>query len=762
MPISSRPLCVATAVALCVAFSSAAFAQPSISTTAPLGIQPGKATDVKVRGGGLAGVVQLWTSFEAQSARKSDGKNAGEAVFGITVPADATVGIKGVRVAGPGGVSALKLFMVDDLPSVDQKAGNTNPAAAQEIPALTAVDGAVGSLSRHYFKIKAAAGQQLSFEVVARRLGSALDPTLRLLDAKGKELAYSDDDSGLRADCQFSYKFAAAGDYFLELRDIRYQGGANHFFRLRVGDFPCVQTPYPHAIKRGSSATVSFGGKNIEGVQPVKLEVAGDYPLDWINVGAKRAGGKSSGFVSLAVSTTNEAVEAEPNDEQAKATRVNLGDSVNGRIDKKGDADRFVFTAKKGQNFTFRGVTRSQGSPASLFLRLLKADGATVATVEDYGIADSVIKYAFPADGDYTLLVQGLHRKASSAHTYRIEALPTASDFELQASADRFNIGAGGTAMLTVTSKRNGYNGPIVLEATGLPKGVHSVPTVLGPGVNSVVMTIRSDADAATNQVFPANIVGKAKIGNADYQATALVSTALKAQFNALPFPPQEVAEAFAVGVGPKPQIRLRVEPPQAVFGRDLKATVKVIAEREKGFDEAIALAITPAKNGVPGGVTIAVKPIPKGQNSVDIVISGNNKVPIGNFSAALTGTIKQGKTTVVQPIGVGLKLDQPMSLSASVQGDKLARGGKITLKVSVNRNPALKAPIALTLQNLPKGVTAAAATVPADKNEVEIILNAGQDAAQGTVSNITVKADATVAKAKYTANSAAVKLTVE
>ena len=760
MLISSRLLSVATMVALCVA-TSVASAQ-SISTTSPIGIQPGKATDVKVRGGGLAGASQLWTSFDAQVARKSDGKNAAEAVFGINVPADAPVGINAIRVATPGGVSALKLFMIDDLTSIDQKAGNTNPAAAQEIPTLVAVDGAVGSLARHYFKIKAAAGQQLSFEVVARRLGSALDPTLRLLDIKGKELAYSDDDSGLRADCQFSYKFAAAGEYLLELRDIRYQGGGAHFFRLRVGDFPCVQTPYPHAIKRGSSATVSFGGKSIEGVQPVKLEVAGDYPLDWINVGAKRAGGKSSGFVSLAVSNTNEAVEAEPNDEQAKATRVNIGDSVNGRLDKKGDVDRFVFTAKKGQNFTFRGVTRSQGSPASLFLQLLNSGGGAVATVEDYGVADSVIKYAFPADGDYTLLVRDLHRRFGTSNTYRIEAAPTQNGFKLQASADRFNIGAGGTAMITVTSARTGYNGPIVLEATNLPKGVHSVPTVLGPGVNSVVMTIRSDADAASNQVFPANIVGKAKVGNVDYKAVASVSGALKAQFNALPFPPDSVSEAFAIGVGPKPQVRLRVEPAQAVFGRDLKATVKVIADRDKGFDEAIALAITPAKNGVPAGVTIAVKPIAKGQNSVDIVISGNNKAPIGAFSAALTGTIKQGKTTVVQPIGVGLKLDQPMAVSAVVQGDKVARGGNIKLKVTVNRNPALKAPVALTLQNLPKGVTAAAATVPADKNEVEIILNASKDAAQGTVTNITVKADATVAKAKYTANSASVKLTVQ
>ena len=74
---------------------------------------------------------------------------------------------------------------------------------------------------------------------------------LRLLTADGRELAFSDDEPATGADSRFSHKFDAAGDYYLEIRDIRYQGGAAHRYRLRLGDFPLPSVPYPLAATKG-------------------------------------------------------------------------------------------------------------------------------------------------------------------------------------------------------------------------------------------------------------------------------------------------------------------------------------------------------------------------------------------------------------------------------------------------------------------------------------------------------------------------------
>jgi hypothetical protein len=87
--------------------------------------------------------------------------------------------------------------MVDDLPSALDNSSNKTIATAQELALPSAVDGACEAESFDYYKFQGVAGQRVTAEVVARRLGYPLDPVLRLLDASGRELAYSDDAPGI-------------------------------------------------------------------------------------------------------------------------------------------------------------------------------------------------------------------------------------------------------------------------------------------------------------------------------------------------------------------------------------------------------------------------------------------------------------------------------------------------------------------------------------------------------------------------------------
>jgi hypothetical protein len=459
------------------------------------------------------------------------------------------------------------------------------------------------------------------------------------------------------------------------------------------------------------------------------------------------------------------AVETEPNNELAKATRVELGHSLNGKIEASGDVDHFTFPAKKGQKYRFNAVTRRQGVPTSAYLRLLKADGGQVAAKEDFGVGDAFFDYTFPADGDYTLAVEELHRRGGSAFAYRVEAQAITPTFDLSAAADTVNVGAGSTAMITVNVVRRGYNGPIQVAATNLPAGVLSNPTVLGPGMKSVVLTVSSGAETAAGTFVPVTIVGRGKIGAEDFEVVAGTEAALKAKFNALPWGPQNLDGQLALGVSPKPQIRLRPEVGEIIFGKSLSAKVKVLVDRDKGFDEAVTLVVTPdaKKGGLPATVTAAVTPIAKGKNEAIITFTATDKAPIGDFTAVLTGTIKQGKTTVVQTVpGITLRLQAPMTLALAPAAEKFAAGSELKAKVTVQRNPALKGEVTLTFQNLPKGVTIAAAKIPDDKNETEVTLVAAVDAAKGAITNLSVKAEVTVGKVKVSAVSPNVKLTVE
>ena len=740
---------------------------PAISATSPQAAQPGATVDVKLQGGNLTGATALWTSFPGQTVLAPDvadnGKNNGEVVFRLTLPADAPVGVHGIRVATATGVSPLKLFVVDELTSVTQKSGNHSPAKAQSLELPCAVDGRVDALTRHYYRFPAESGEQISFEVLARRIGSALDPMIRILDAAGHELTYSDDAPGLSSDAQICHTFDTTGKYVLEVRDINYQGGGNYHYRLRIGDFPCVTVPYPMGVQAGVASTVHFAGPDVDEVLPIDVHVAEDPLLSTVNVGAKRRAGAASGFAILAVGRGEELLEHEPNDTAAQANRVTLGTCLNGRFESADDVDRFVFPAKKDQRFVFAGITRRQGSPAYLVLQLLNPNGGEVASAEYDGSTDGAINYTFPADGDYTLVVKDLAGQNGNPFAYRIDVQPWQPGFSLTASTDTLNVPVEGTAIVTVTASRRQYDGPIDIAAINLPQGLISTPTVIGPGMNQAVLTVTATAEAATVRLLPVTIVGTALIGQGEFQTTASISAALKGRFHGMPWPPQLLQHSVAAAVGPKPQLVLRAEPTELVFGRDLKATVKIIAERADGFDDQIALKVTPEKGGLPAGISVAAKPIPKAENEIEVVFSANGKAPLGEFTAVLSGTLKKDKTTVTQAApGFRLKLQPPFVLKLDAADSNLAPGGQMNVKVTAQRNPAYHGAIALSFQNLPKGVVAADATIPEGQDEVAIVITAADDTQPAAVNNVTVQGTGQVEKAKLTAVSAAVTLTVE
>ena len=107
----------------------------------------------------------------------------------------------------------------------------------------------------------------------------------------------------------------------------------------------------------------------------------------------------------------------------------------------------------------------------------------------------------------------------------------------------------------------------------------------------------------------------------------------------------------------------------------------------------AATIAITPvAPAGLPAGITAAVKPIAKGTNEIDIVFTANAQAPLGEFTAVLTGAINQNNVNTTQPTpGITLRLRSPFEVAVKLDADKIARGGTLKGKVTIDRNPAFK-----------------------------------------------------------------------
>ena len=738
--------------------------EPAANATTPGALPPGAVTNLQINGGNLAAAKGLWLSFPCESSLTAgidkNGENPAQVTYTLNVPPNTPCGVHGLRVITDKGVSPLKFLIVDDLPSAASVGSNVTRAAAQAVTVPTAVDGAVAGLNWQYFKFTAAAGQKLSIEVLARRIGSALDPMLRLLDANGRELAFNDDTPGLSGDAAIIHTFKDAGEYVVELRDIKYGGGA---YRLRMGDFPVATVAYPLAVQKGTTANVTLAGFGVDGVVPVAVAVAADHAAEWIPVSSKRPNG-ASGFSSVAVVSTPQFVEVEPNNAAEQANKIEFGHDVNGRLEQPGDVDRFTFTAKKDQSATFVGITRQQGSPTDLNFKILNKDGGQVAAAEDTGTNEGSVAFKAPADGDYTLVVEDLNRRGGSEHAYRIAVQTSPAPFSLAASLDTFNVPVGGSVLATITTVRSPHAGPIELSLLNPPVGLTASRSVIGAGRNDAVMTIHAAPDFAAGSLHGITIVGTARIGETDVAIPAEIGGVLKARNNNMRWTPSSLSKFVAASSAPAPGFAWRVEPAEIVFGKDLSAKAKLIATRAAGFEEGVVVAITPPANGLPAGVTITVKNIDKGQTEAEITITGNNQAPLGDFTAGLTGTLKQGDKTAVQGMALRLKLAAPMTLKLDTGAAKIAKGGELIVKATVERNPAFTGPVNVTLMNLPAGVTAAPtpAVIAADQTTIDIKLTATADAAAANVANLTAKADGMAGAAKVEATSPVTTLAVE
>jgi hypothetical protein len=482
---------------------------PSLSYSIPSALAPGKTSTVAFFGDNLADASALWTSFATEAiertAAQDPGSSANKIGFRISVGAQIPIGIGAVRIATTNGITGLLLLMIDDLPSVEATGRNKTLQTAQELKLPVAVDGRSAEQSSDYYEFLARKGERITIEAVAQRLGSSLDPVIRLVDARGQELEYCEDTPGLGADICFSRQFATAGKYFIEIRDTRYQGGNKHRYRLRVGDFPSRSLPF----------------------LPFKEVLSG----------------------SITRSRGEAVEEIEPNDAFTNATQVSIPAVIHGRFDKPRDRDFYKFRVTKDQRLVFAGKTRSFGSPCDLFMELYKQDGSHLMEANVSGPDEGTITNTFGQPGAYYLLVEELNRRGGPDLAYRVEASSYLPGFDLAAETNKVEAAPSGSFDLKVTCARREYDGPIELRLTGAASGFSMTNYILAAKTNETRLTVTLPADVRVGEILHFGVVGMAKVGNDKFETFASTMPALGKFFSSMLYPPRELDGWIALGV---------------------------------------------------------------------------------------------------------------------------------------------------------------------------------------------------------------------
>ena len=231
------------------------FADPFLATTAPSdGEYTLEIRDVRYQGNGnwqysieSHGRPVIETIYPLAVALGTDvmlspiGHHLGSAKsLKINLPVGTPEGRAWHRLALASGPSNPVQVIASRLPtSVEAAAANNDPKSAQAVTVPSTISGRIESEADiDCFVFEAKKGEKYTFEVMARRTGSSLDAHLRILDAKGKQLALNDDLRRLKRlsqDSRFeNFTVPADGKYVIEIRDVHLRGGPRYVYAIRT------------------------------------------------------------------------------------------------------------------------------------------------------------------------------------------------------------------------------------------------------------------------------------------------------------------------------------------------------------------------------------------------------------------------------------------------------------------------------------------------------------------------------------------------
>jgi hypothetical protein len=390
---------------------------------------------------------------------------------------------------------------------------------------------------------------------------------------------------------------------------------------------------------------------------------------------------------------------------------VRLPVTINGRIFPREDVDVWTFAARRGQTVLCEVQAARLGSPLDARLEVRDPEGRRIAE-SDGAAADPVLRFTAPADGKYQARIHDVRMRGGQAYVYRLT---------LTAGPHVDGVyPLGGRRGRTVAFELSGQGLPpgpvqIALPADG-PRDYEHRLDVGGRPSNGFLL----DLDDLEEFL-------EAEPNDDPAQVKPLPVPAV---FNGRIQRPGDVDHwAWSAHKGEVYELDLRA----ARLGSRLDGVLTVLDAAGK----ELARAESP------------------GPAQPD---------PVLRFQAPADGTY----TVRVQDrfhsrggkdFAYRLRIDRPARPDFRLRLEKDAvtvnRGGQATLKVFAERQGGLSAPIQLTLDGLPRGVTASPLTIAAGHGAVDLILKADKGAPIGA-SHLTIRGTATLDGRSLTHTAAA------
>jgi hypothetical protein len=302
-----------------------------------------------------------------------------------------------------------------------------------------------------------------------------------------------------------------AGEYLLQVRDVRLQGNQYWNYVIEASDRPFVSHVHPLAVGQGESADLALVGVHL----PEGSLVSFTAPME--TAGPREVqlpmGDGLTNPVPVIVSDLPPVVEDEGDNNTAGAAQpVTLPVGISGRIEAEGDVDCYRFTAKKGDRISVEVFARRHWSGLDSIVRVLSADGKALTENDDMRLwgkrnyQDSQIEYwAVPNDGEYVVEIRDVHLRGGDDYVYFLRIEPSRPYFELVLDGDKTWLTPGTCAAIFARAvRKNGCDAEIALHVEGLPPGVtaHCGRILAGKGQDGcIILEAAEDAQPAAANI---------------------------------------------------------------------------------------------------------------------------------------------------------------------------------------------------------------------------------------------------------------------
>ena len=447
------------------------------------GLNINKATKVLFSHPGITGTIEpLKESASTKRKRKrlndqSSPQLADRVKIRINIAPNVPCAMYDLRLQGPGGVSNMLPFEVASYPNFveSNRANNMRPNQVDNLPAVLC--GYVTPGGVDYYRFSGTKGQTIVASVKARQLVPYIadavpgwfQPVLRILDSKGREVAYSDDYYH-NVDPVIITTLPKDDNYTLIIHDAIYRGREDFNYRIHLGEIPFVTGRYPAYGTAGKAIKQQIKGVNLSvTTEKVKVKKEGYNQLIYTS---EKGSSNAVSFYALPKGVKHLQCPKE-------GAMLGVGMAISDSLTSSKPIKRYQIYAEAKQPIFIELIGRRNGSRIDALLQLKDSRGRVVAKADDtedptQGLmtfhADPVLSYTSRQGGIFILEVEDLYQGYGEDYHYMLRRHSQMPSFNAFVSPANITIPSGGTAAFRVdiTGK---LKRPANLIVEGLPRG---------------------------------------------------------------------------------------------------------------------------------------------------------------------------------------------------------------------------------------------------------------------------------------------------